>query len=36
MQLFIQKNYVHMNNTNMIYYDRIDVSEGMDVNKTNK
>ena len=25
-----------MNNTNMIHYDRIDVSEGIDVNKTNK
>ena len=25
-----------MNNIKMLYYDRIDVSEGIDVNKTNK
>ena len=25
-----------MNNVKMLYYDRIDVSEGIDVNKTNE
>ena len=25
-----------MNNTKMLHYDRIDVSEGIDVNKTSK
>ena len=25
-----------MNNIKMLYYDRIDVSEGIDVNKTSK
>ena len=25
-----------MNNVNMIYYDRIDVLEGIDINKTNE
>ena len=25
-----------MNNMKMLYYDRIDISEGIDVNKTNK
>ena len=25
-----------MNNTKMLYYDRFDISEGIDVNKTSK
>ena len=33
---YLFRKIVHMNNTNMIHYDRIDVSEGIDVNKTNK
>ena len=33
--IHFQKN-IHMNNINMIYYDRIDVLEGIDINKTNE
>ena len=32
--IYSQKN-VHINNTNMLYNDRINVSEGIDINKTN-
>ena len=31
--IYSQKN-VHINNIKMLYYDRIDVSEGIDLNKT--
>ena len=33
-QIFLLIIIVHINNIKMIYYDRIDVSEGIDVKKT--
>ena len=33
-QIFLLIIIVHINNIKMIYYDRIDVSEGIDVEKT--
>ena len=33
--IYSQKN-VDINNINMLYYDGIDISEGIDVNKTSK
>ena len=34
--LYIFRKNVHVNNTNMVHYYKIDVSEGIYVNKTNK
>lgn len=34
--LYIFRKNVHVNNINMVYYNKIDVSEGIDANKTNK